>query len=292
MPQLDATHVQVNDCTVVWDAITRPEVNDGGNTRWGLKVVIHPNNPDLALIQQLANSELQNSEFKGVLPNGGIMPICTAAATEFNGLFTGFAVVNASTFKMPNVHEEGGAIMQPMQYGNLLYSGQSVNIIVNASAYNNKSKGVALRLDGFQINASRNAERLAFGGGGYDTSAAFGAGAAQQPANNGQQGGGFQQNAAPQQGGGFQQNAAPQQGGGFQQNAAPQQGGGFQQNAAPQQGGGFQQNAAPQQGGGFQQNAAPQQGGGFQQNAAPQQGGGFQQNAAPQQSTNFLPGQQ
>ena len=231
MPQLDATHVQVNDCTIVWDAITRPEVNDGGNTRWGLKVVIHPNNPDLALIQQLANSELQNSEFKGVLPNGGIMPIGTAAATEFNGLFTGYAVVNASTFKMPNVHGESGVIMQPMQYGNLLYSGQSVNIIVNASAYNNKSKGVALRLDGFQINESRNAERLAFGGGGYDTNQAFG----------GQQQGGFQQQAPqgqPQQGG-FQQNAAqgqPQQGG-FQQQAPqgqPQQGG-FQQNAAPQQ---------------------------------------------------------
>ena len=212
MPQLDATHVQVNDCIVVWDAITRPEVNDGGNTRWGLKVVIHPNNPDLALIQQLANSELQNSEFKGVLPNGGIMPIGTAAATEFNGLFTGYAVVSASTFKMPNVHEEGGAIMQPMQYGNLLYSGQSVNIIVNASAYNNKSKGVALRLDGFQINASRNAERLAFGGGGYDTSQAFGAGGGQQQNN-----GGFQQpannNGQQQNNGGPQQstNFLPQQ---------------------------------------------------------------------------------
>jgi hypothetical protein len=225
MPQLDATHIQINDCTVVWDAITRPEVNDGGNTRWGLKVVIHPNNPDLALAVALANTELQTSEFKGVLPNGGIMPIGTAGPNEFNGLFNGFAVINASTFKMPNVHGENGAILQPMQYANLLYSGQSVNVIVNASAYNNKSKGVALRLDGFQINEGRQAERLAFGGGGYDTNQAFGGGAA-APAQ-----GGFQQQPAQQQPaqGGFQQQPAQQQPaqqqpaqGGFQQQPAQQ----------------------------------------------------------------------
>lgn len=76
-----------------------------------------------------------------------------------------------------------------------------------------------------------------------------------QPAggfNQGQQQGGFQQQAPAQQQGGY--NQAPQQ-------AAPQQGG-FQQQAPAQQQGGY--NQAPQQ-------AAPQQQGGFQQQAPAQQ---------------------
>jgi len=253
MPQLDETHVQINDCTIVWDAITRPEENDGGNMRWGVKVVIHPQNPDLVLAHQLAAKCLNESEFKGQLPNGGIYPISEAGPSEFNGLFTGFAVINASTFKIPNVHGQTGAILQPMQYGNLLYAGQSINIVVNASAYNNKSKGIALRLDGFLINEARQAERLAFGGGGYDTNKAFGGGEAAAP----------QQPAA----GGYQQQQQP-----AQQPAA----GGYQQQP-PQQpaAGGYQQQPAA---GGYQQQPAA---GGYQQEAG----------APPNQATDFLPQQ-
>jgi hypothetical protein len=174
---IDDKHVKIVGCTVVWDSITRPEVNDGGNTRWGVKVVVNPASPDIALLKQLADRELAESEFRGVLPNGGLMPIGTAGPQEFNGLFNGYAVLNCTTFRAPEVFDENGQRLDPMQYGSLLYSGQKVDVVVHCNAYNNKSKGVAARLDGLAIIASAQAPRIDVGGGGVDVSQAFGGGA-------------------------------------------------------------------------------------------------------------------
>ena len=221
MPMFDDTHVKLEGCYVVWDGITRPEANDGGNMRWSLKVVVDPNNPDIGLLNQLANTELQQSEFKGVLPQGGIMPIGTARNDEFNGMYPGWAVVNCSTFRNPQVYDENGVLIDAMQYGNLLYGGQMVDVVVHCKSYNNKSRGVAARLDGFSIRLSANAQRQDFGGGGVDVSKAFngGGGQPQQQQNWGSNPQPQQQQGQPQQQPQQQQGQPPQQGGGQPQQA-------------------------------------------------------------------------
>jgi hypothetical protein len=300
---------------VVWDGITRPEALEAKEgkapgMKWNLKVVLEPNNPDLPVLDQLAQRELFEGEFKGVLPRGGNMPIGTVGPGEFKDLFPGCAVINVSTFRQPQVIGENGNALQPHEYGPLFYNGQRVDVILHCSTYNNVSKGVATRLDAVRVLTSENAPRIDIGGGGtFDTTSVWG---------------GQQQNAAPAQGQGQpawgqqpQQNAAPAQGQGQpawgqqpQQNAAPAQGQGQPawgqqpQQAAPAQGQGQPawgqqpQQAAPQQAapawGQQPQQAAPAQGQGQPawgqqpQQAAPQQAapawGQQPQQAAPQQA--------
>jgi hypothetical protein len=181
----DEKHLKICGCTVVWDAITSPDTNDSGKQKWGLKVVVAPGNPDLALAQQLANGALQTSKWKGVLPNGGNMPLGTATAAEFNGMFNGYAVFSAGTYRgIPEVFDENGGPIDPMQLSNLLYPGQQVDVLVHTYEYDNKSKGIAFGLSGFAIIASANAPRQNFGGASVNAAAAFGGGSAapaQQP---------------------------------------------------------------------------------------------------------------
>ena len=176
MSRFDQNHVVIKGCTVVWDGITRPDQNQDGTPKYNVKVVIEPNNPALAEFYALSQETLQASKFAGVLPAGGRMPIGTAGPTEFNGLFPGFAVVNAKTKFAPKVHAEDVSILEPMQYAQMLYPGQKVDLLVHCYAYDAKgNQGVAAGLDGLQIHSSLNAPRLEIGTGGIDTSGAFGA---------------------------------------------------------------------------------------------------------------------
>jgi hypothetical protein len=192
------TLVKICGAFVVWDGITRPDKTSDGKPKYSLKVVVDPSNPDLALFNQLSQTALQQSKFAGVLPAGGRMPIGQAQATEFNGLYTGWAVLNCNTMRIPNVHDEAtGALMDPMQYAAMIYGGQKVDVLVDCYEYDKSgNKGIATGLEAFSIIASANAPRQQFGGSGIDTSGAFGGGAAQgqQPAQ-----GGYQQPAPAQQ---------------------------------------------------------------------------------------------
>ena len=181
-PNSPITCVMIKGAFIVWDGVTRPEANDGGNMRWNLKIVVPPNHPDIEILNQLANAELQASEFKGILPNGGIMPVGTAGPNEFSGLYPGWSVVNCSTFKTPQVYDEAGQPLDAMVYGAQLYTGQQVDVLVHCKSYNNKSRGIAARMDGFSIIVSANAARTEIGGGGVNSAGAFGGGAQQQPA--------------------------------------------------------------------------------------------------------------
>ena len=219
----DAEHVKIHGCFIVWDGITQPDVAQGKN-KYSLKVVVPPSSPDLNDMNNLANQTLQSSPFKGVLPNGAGMPISVADQSAFDGLYNGHIVLNCNTQRLPTVYDENGAVLDPMQYGPLIYGGQQVDVLVHCYHYDKAgNKGIATGLDAFSIIVSANAQRQNFGGKGIDTSGAFSGGG--QP----QQQGGFQQQQQPQQQGGFQQQQqAPQQGGGFQpqgQQQAPQNNG-------------------------------------------------------------------
>ena len=254
MSQLDQETVLVEGAVVVWDAVSKPEAPEhGGPAKFKLKVIIPPGSPDAALVNQLAANCLNASKWKGNLPAGGVWPITPIAPGEYGDLYAGGHIINPSSKHCPDVYNDSGQKMDPMQYSGLLFQGQSVDVIVNVWDFDNKAKGISTGLEAVRINISRNAQRqqLTAGTGGYDASKVFG-----NPSAQGQAPQGYGQ--APAQG------QAPQ---GYGQ--APQ---GYGQ--APQ---GYGQ--APAQG------QAPQ---GYGQ--APAQG---QEPAmgAPQQAGNFLPGQ-
>ena len=279
MSIFDAEHVKIHGAVVVWDGITQPDVGQDGKPKFSLKVVVPPHSPDLQDIVNLANTTLQTSPFKGILPQGALIPgMAIAGPQEFDGLFNGWSVFNCNTQRLPTVYDELGKVMDPMQYGPLIFGGQQVDVLIHCYHYDKAgNKGIATGLDAFSIIVSANAQRQNFGGSGIDTSSAFGpgGGGGGQPA---QQQGGYQQPA--QQGQQVQQ-------GGYQQ---PAQNG---QQPAQQQGG-YQQPA--QQGQVYvdpnaQQQAAPQNNGQAYQPA--QQGQQQQQGAyvAPQQANGYIPNQ-
>lgn len=177
MSFFDKDHVMIQGATVVWDGITRPDQAPDGSPKYSLKIVVPPQCTDLPDFNTLANQKLQESEFKGTLPAGGRMPVGTAGANEFNGMFTGWTVLNCNSRRVPDVYDENGQQLQPMQYGPLLYGGQRVNVLVHCYAYNNAgNRGIACGLDGFSIITSAQAPRQDFGGSSVDTAAAFGGG--------------------------------------------------------------------------------------------------------------------
>jgi hypothetical protein len=284
MPLFENNFVRIVGGVVLWDGISRPETSDDGKLKWNVKIAVPPNCPDLALLDQLTRQELASCPFKGTMPNGGKWPMNRIEPNDYDGNFVGYFAINCSTFRQPVVLNEQNQPMDVMQYGQMLYPGQRVDVLVHAKYYDNKSKGIAARLDGLQIIASANAPRANIGGAGVNAQAAFGAMPAQQlPQSNN---GGYQQ---PQNQGGYQQQPQNQ---GFQGNTQTHadannygsnqyQGGNNQGNFNQQP----QQNYVQQpqnQGGGYQ----PQNTGGYQQQPQNQGGGGSQY---PNQNSNFMP---
>jgi hypothetical protein len=184
---LDDSHVLVEGTTVVWDGITRPERREDGSTSYKLKVVIPAGNPAIAEIEQLAQQRLAKSKWHGHLPNGANWAITPLQPGEYNNQFPGGYVINPSSNRVPDIYDEAGQrLTDPMQYGPLIYQGQSVSVIVHTWDFDNKSKGIATGVDGVRIHTSQNAPRQQFSQGGFDSSAVFGQ-RGQQPMQQGQQ---------------------------------------------------------------------------------------------------------
>jgi len=205
MPQFDKKHIKICGGYVVWDGVTRPEIQgqgeNAGKPKWSLKVVFDPNNPDIALFNQLTNQTLQESQFRGVLPQGGYMPIGVVKPGEFNDMFIGWSVISFKTTRCaPDVYDENGVLLDAMQYKPMIYGGQKVDVLAHCYEYNQKSKGIAGGLDAFAIITSANAPRQNFGGEGVDTASAFGgASNHQQPPNQQPDGGASNYQQPPNQ---------------------------------------------------------------------------------------------
>lgn len=316
MPQFDEQHVKLCGGFIVWDGVTQPEIVQqgakAGGQKWTLKVVFPPNCPDLPIFDQLANKQLAESKFRGQLPAGGRMPIGQVQPGEFGDHFPGWLVISfKTTLKTPDVYDENGAPIDPMQFNQVIYSGQKVDVLAHCYDYDAAgNRGIAAGLDAFAVIQSAQAPRLQIGGAGVNTASAFGGGGAPQnpngqpPAGNGygqpqHQGAGYAgagagtpQNGTPSAGtaGPGPNNGAGTQPG-YNPNPQPPAGQGYGQ---PQGGydpnqGGHPTQAPPQ--GGYNPNQQPPQNQGYGQpqghQAPPQnQGGGY-----PNQAHNFLPGQ-
>ena len=187
MPQIDNDHVKLCGGIIVWDGVSRPEQTQyegqAPKTKYTLKVVFPPTCPDLAIFDRLASTALLNSEFKGTLPHGGRMPISPVQPGEFNDLFRGWYVISFKTvLKCPDIYAmnpdgvTGQQVTDFHQWSPRVYAGQQVDVLAHCYPYNSKgNKGIAAGLDGFSYSVNSQAPRLAIGGGGPDTSAAFGA---------------------------------------------------------------------------------------------------------------------
>ena len=193
MPMFGDKHVKLDNGIVVWDGITRPETiaqgDHAGKLKWSLKVIFPPTCPDLQLFNNIVQQELQHGLFKGSLPTGGQLPIKQATPQEYNGQYNGWFAINFNSMRNPQVVDENGATLDPMQYGQLIYAGQQVSVVAHVYSYDTKgNKGVAAGLDGFGIITSANAPRQNFGGSGVDISQAFGGQQQTPQAQNGFQG--------------------------------------------------------------------------------------------------------
>jgi hypothetical protein len=216
MSKIDENNVMIEGAIVVWEGLKNPARKDDGTASYELGIVIPPTSPDKMLLDQLAGQELQRSQWRGVMPAGGNWPIKVIEASDLDGQFTGWIKMSVKTKHTPQCYSETGDIIQePMVWGPTLYTGQKVDVLVNAYEYNNKQKGIAFGLQGFCPLVSAGASPISIGGSGANAAAAFGARGGQQPQGGGnpyaqQQGGGNPY--AQQQGGGnpyAQQQAKP-----------------------------------------------------------------------------------
>lgn len=186
----EGKNVSTGDGIVLWDGVTQPETKDTGAIVHSLKIAIVEGSPEKGELEQLANNALAaDSVFKGQLPPGGEWPLRAIDVSKLGDsapLMAGRVAINANTrLGAPLVYDANGQQLQAMQYGQMLYPGAIVKLLVHAYTFNNKSKGVAFGLDGIQI-INATTPKLDVGGGmsASQVSAAFGgAGAApsQQP---------------------------------------------------------------------------------------------------------------
>lgn len=185
----DDSHVISCNGTIIWEAVTKPDINETtGNKSWNLRVAIDPNSPEHAELVELKNRALKNSSKPNVNPRTpGNDPISPIDQAKFPELPAHFVCFSAGTIQgAPPVYNLEGAELQPMSYGPQLYNGAIVRLLVHAYAYDNKQKGINYGLDGVQIVDS-TVPRLAIGAAGLSKDAvksAFGgasAPAAQTP---------------------------------------------------------------------------------------------------------------
>jgi hypothetical protein len=187
MAIIDEKNVVTCDGIILWDGITNPEKKeDGSGVKHSLKIAIPANALEKTELEQIANATLAESEFKGVMPANGNWPIQQIDMTKFTedaARLTGRVAISANTYLgAPDVFDANGQKMEPMQYGQMLYPGAVVKMLVHCYAFNNKAKGLAFGLDGVQI-VDATAPKLSVGAG-MSTSqkaAAFGGTVASAP---------------------------------------------------------------------------------------------------------------
>lgn len=173
---------------VIWDGVVaKPEQMDDGSFKYSLRVAIPANAPEISELQTIIDRELQTGIFKGVFPNGGNQAMSDVGAGEFGDMLVGHKVMNSVTYgTRPDVYDINGQMLDPMVYGHMLYPGATVQLILSARSYNNKSKGLGFWLNGIKI-IDTTSPKLPVGHS-VDAAAAFAqapaqAGSAQVPAN-------------------------------------------------------------------------------------------------------------
>lgn len=172
MAIIDKVNVLTGVGTILWDGITNPDKEkDGAVKNWSLKVAFPQNQPEVGELNHVAAEELKAGSFKGNMPFGGNMPITPVDPA----ILPGHIAINPKSYKgAPQVFDINGQLLQPIQYGQMLYTGAKVKVLVSPRTYDNVSKGIGWWLNGIQI-VDATAPRIEVGGGGPDAAAIFAA---------------------------------------------------------------------------------------------------------------------
>lgn len=163
----EGKHVLTCNGIVLWDGVTKPEKQDDGSFKYSVKVAIPDMAPEKAELEQLATRTLNESDFKGVMPAGGNWPVLPIDMSKFSAdaaRLQGHISINAKSNYIPDVYDVNGNSLDAMAYGQMLYAGAIVQVLVGAYAFNNKSKGIAYSLEGIKI-IDASAPKLSVGGG-------------------------------------------------------------------------------------------------------------------------------
>lgn len=175
----EGNNVRTCSGIVLWDGITTPDNNDDGSISHNLKIAIPENAAEKAELEQLATTTLNNSEFKGVLPVNGNWPLTAIDVSKLGEsapLMAGRVAIAGKTRRgVPQVFDANGQELNAMQFGQMIYPGAIVELLVHAYAYNNKQKGIGFGLDGIMI-VDATAPKLDVGAGmpASQVAAAFG----------------------------------------------------------------------------------------------------------------------
>lgn len=162
---INETTVKTGPVIITWDGITSPEQKESGGVSHNLRVAMPDNAPEMAELQALAQKALVESKWKGVLPAGANMPFGAPDIEKLGNLVAGHTCFTASTYRgAPPVYDVAGNKLDPIQYNSQLFAGCKVALLVHAFDYDNKQKGIAFGLDGFQI-IDANAPKLDVGAG-------------------------------------------------------------------------------------------------------------------------------
>ena len=181
--------VKIENVILNWDGINKPETRDDGSKSFNVRFCAHPNAQEINELEQIAQKALQSGKFQGNLPNGANWPLGTWADSDKLGpIVNGMMSIGAGSGRMPPVYK-GGQKLDLMQFGGMLYPGCKISVLVHAFTYDNKQKGIAFGLDGFEI-IDANAPRLNVGGGMNESDVSNAFGANNQGGNQGNNNGG------------------------------------------------------------------------------------------------------
>lgn len=175
-------YVVTGNARVLWDGITRPEALDDGGKKFTLKVAMPSAAVETGELRAIIDRELKQGVFQGVLPAGANQAMSDVKPGEYGDMLPGHIVFNTTTYSTPpDVYDINGQKLDPMAYGQMFYPGATVQLIVSARSYNNKSKGMGFWLNGIKI-IDATSPKLPVGSGQIDAAAAFGAAPAAAPA--------------------------------------------------------------------------------------------------------------
>lgn len=138
--------------TVLWDGITKPEPDPTGAMVHSLRVALPPGSPEIAELKRLATTKLNESDYKGQLPQGGRWPFKLLAAGDIDPSVEGYTAVNPKTrLGVPTVCDINGLPLSPTVFNSMLYPGAKVRVLINAYVYTKAGGGVGFNLGGIQI---------------------------------------------------------------------------------------------------------------------------------------------
>jgi hypothetical protein len=161
----DGKTVRTGNCVLTWDGLRNPEVRTSGSTSWNISCAFDVGSPELAELEQIANTQLAAGRFKGAFPHGGNWPLGNMVNPDKIPELAGRMQLSFKTSNgVPPLFNAQGQQLDIMQAGGFLYPGCVVQVLADCFDYDNKQKGLSFGILGLMFIDTK-APKLAVGGG-------------------------------------------------------------------------------------------------------------------------------